>query len=282
MYRIKFFSSFCDSTNCKNVYERLCEVDKMDNYGPNKDIYIVNDDEPYTHAIILNTDMPLLNIPKENVIGLAFEPPDFLGINESFIEYVKKNVNKYFIGVSNGLPNQFIEHYSYMWHITPPKEIYNKTKLCSIMISNKIHTYGHKYRHAIVNIILQSNLPIDIYGTGCCYYNINDNRLKGEFIDNEPYQDYQFHICIENFQTNSYMSEKYTNTLLSGTIPIYLGASNIMFKDLTINLSGNLEYDINLIKNITETPNNYIKHISQNEIRNKINLLKNLDTIFNN
>jgi hypothetical protein len=76
-YRIRFFSSFCDSDNCKNVYERLCEVDLLDNYGPDKEIYITTGDD-YTHAIIMNTTTPhiIQGIPKENVIGIAFEPPD--------------------------------------------------------------------------------------------------------------------------------------------------------------------------------------------------------------
>jgi hypothetical protein len=52
----------------------------------------------------------------------------------SFIEYVKNNVSKYFIGNSEGLPDVFIEKYSYMWHITPPRVITQKNKLCSITL----------------------------------------------------------------------------------------------------------------------------------------------------
>jgi len=39
--KIKIFSSFCDSENCKNVYERLCETHLMPNYGKDNEIYIV-------------------------------------------------------------------------------------------------------------------------------------------------------------------------------------------------------------------------------------------------
>ena len=67
---IKFFSSFCDSNTCKTTYESLCETHKMKNYGVGKDLYITTG-EDYTHAIILNTAMPLLNIPKENVRSLS-------------------------------------------------------------------------------------------------------------------------------------------------------------------------------------------------------------------
>lgn len=281
MYRIRIFSSFCDSENCKSVYERLCEVDTMDNYGPDKDIYIVGEGEPFTHAVLMNTAMPSLTIPKENVVGLAFEPPQFLlnSSSEPFIEYVKNNVSKYFIGSSDGLPSVFIERYSYMWHITPPKNLYQKTDWMSIMVSDKTQAPGHIYRHQLVQAILKTRYPIDIYGRGCKYYN-NDTRLKGEFTNDEPYQRYHFHICIENFQTETYTSEKYTNAILWGSTPIYWGAKNPLFPEITIKLSGNLTNDMALIANIIYQPVKYKRYFSQADIRPKINLLKNLDSIF--
>ena len=54
------------------------------------------------------------------------------------LQVVKRNISKYFIGDNNGLPEPFIEHYSYMWHITPLKYIPIKNKPMSIMISEKI------------------------------------------------------------------------------------------------------------------------------------------------
>ena len=57
-YRIRIFSAFCDSENCKSVYERLCQTDLMPNYGADKDIYITDGDD-YTHAILMNC--PIVN-----------------------------------------------------------------------------------------------------------------------------------------------------------------------------------------------------------------------------
>ena len=288
MYRIRIFSSFCDSTWCKLLYEQLCEVYKMDNYGPNKTIYIVSEDEPFTHAILINTAMPELNIdiPKHNIIGFAFEPPQVLfNINNKqfneYLKYVNKYVNKYYIGNTSGLPSAFIQSYSYMWHITPPTNIPpDKTKLISIIISNQLSAPGDKYIHKMVKNILQTNYPIDIYGRGGCYYNNDDVRIKGEFTENEPYENYVFHICVETFQTNSYTSEKYTTPLLWGTLPIYWGARNPPFPDLTIELIGDISKDMDIITNIVNNPMKFKKHFSQEEIRNKLNMLKNLDTIF--
>jgi len=293
-YRIRIFSSFCDSENCKSVYERLCEVKNMDNYGPDKEIYITDGDD-YTHVIIMNVAMPdiLPGVPKENVIGIAFEPPVFLMSDSrfpQFIEYAKKYISKYYIGSTDVLPEPFIENYSFMWHITPPDlSIMNsikKTNKMSIMVSDKTQAQGHAYRHALVNEILKSDLDIHIYGRGCRLHTSlkNDSRIKGEFTDNEPYETYQFHICIENFQTPCYVSEKYTNCVLWGTTPIYWGATEIdsMFPEITVKLSGDVSRDMSMIRCIIDESETYFEMnaFSQDEIRPKINILKNLDNIF--
>ena len=83
-----------------------------------------------------------------------------------------------------------------MYHSTPLKYI-PENKLMSIMISNKTIAPGHIYRHIIVENILKFNLPIDIYGRGCVYYDkLNDDRIKGEFTGNEIYE--KLHISYSN------------------------------------------------------------------------------------
>ena len=94
MYIIKIFCDFSSSTECKATYEKICNAFNIDYYGENKKVYIT-DSDIYTHAIIINTSMPVMNIPKQNVIGLAFEPFYFLNITPEFIEYSKKNIGKY-------------------------------------------------------------------------------------------------------------------------------------------------------------------------------------------
>lgn len=288
-YRIKFYSDFCDSLHCKNVCEEICQVDLLDNYGPDKEIYITTDDD-YTHVITWNTAMPDgIKVPKKNVIGLAFEP--LINLKNvkfencqfmDFVTHVENNFSKYFIGSNEGLPsNVFIQDYSFMPHIAPPRIEFQKKNIMSIMISQKIYAMGHMYRHMLVDAILQTNLPIDIYGRGCVYHS-EDVRLKGEFSDKEPYESYDFHICIENNQTPAYVSEKYLNAILFGTTPIYWGATMIesFFPNVTISLSGDLEKDMDLLFDIVSDPMKYKKSISQEEMRPKMNLLKNLDKIF--
>jgi hypothetical protein len=169
--------------------------------------------------------MPELKIPKKNVIGLAFEPIQFLGLSIQFIEYAKKHIGKYYIGDKLDLPKPFIEHFGYMWHSRPPKEITYKPNLVSIVVSKKRQAPGHIYRHKLIEQIIELNLPIDIYGCGSTEY--KNNRVKGSFEDIEPYENYLYSICIENYQCNHYFSEKIITPLLHNCKPIYLGCKNI-------------------------------------------------------
>lgn len=269
--RIKFFSSFCSSENCKEVYERL--------YGKYDDIIVTTGDD-YNFAIIINTAMPILKIDKKNVIGLAFEPNNYLGLTPQFIEYAKKYIGKYYIGdkslLSNDLPEPFIEHYAFMWHTTPLKSIPIKNSLMSIMISQKLNAPGHKYRHKLTQEIIKRNLPIDIYGRGCKYH--KSQYLKGEFKEIEPYESYHFHIAIENFQTNAYFSEKITNPLLCSTQPIYLGCNTIdnYFPNMVTHLSGDIMKDIVMIEDILKNPEKYKKEINIMSVKQTINLFNHL------
>ena len=191
MFIIKIFCPFATSENCKKTFEKINYSQEIDFYGKDKKIYITDEDN-YTHAIIINTIMPELKIPKENVIGLPFEPIPFLGLTPQFLEYAKKHISKYYIGDKLDLPEPFIEHFGYMWHSRPQKEITYKCKLMSIIVSNKRSAPGHIYRHNLIEKIIESNLPIDIYGYGSTEY--KNDRVKGQFNDIEPYENYLYSI----------------------------------------------------------------------------------------
>jgi hypothetical protein len=271
MLIIRFFSSIGPSAGCIEAITRVSELVKDPAFNTK---YRFTLGEDYTHAVIINTAMPALTIPKENVIGLAFEPLVFLYLTQQFVEYAQKHIGKYLIGEKKNLPPPFIENFAYMWHITPLTEVPVKTKRMSIMVSHKMLTPGHQYRHTLCKRILNSYLPIDIYGNGCKYYkNSMDMRLKGEFTDNEPYENYRFHIAIENGVTPHYFSEKIMNTLLCQTTPIYLGCQNIdqYFPNSVLTLTGDIEQDMTLLKDICLYPERYEKTIDVNKVKKTIN-----------
>ena len=288
MYKIRIFSDFCSSTECKTVIESNAILNKLD-YGINGTLFITDTDD-YTHVIILNTVMPQIRsgIPKENVIGFAYEPLVYLPLTHQFVTYAQKYINKYYVGDIANLPKPFIEGNCYLTYNNPVlpipiSPILKTTNRVSIMISQKLDQSGHVYRHNLTVEILKKGLPVDIYGRVCEYYNIDDNRLKGVFDKYEPYNGYNFHICIENVQSEHYFSEKIINTLIAGATPIYLGCKNIdsYFPDQVLHLSGEVNEDIQRITNIVREPDRYRKKVDIEKIVDKVSLLHNIIEIYN-
>lgn len=280
MIRVKIFSDFCGSKGAKEVYERLCDAENLDFYGKDKQVWITEDDD-YTHAIIMNKAMPVLKIPKKNVIGLAFEPFEILRITHEFVEYAMQYIGKYFIGDKRGLPEPFIEHFGYMWYSNPKRDIVTKTKLMSIVVSEKHWAPGHAYRHTLIEKIIEANLPIDIYGKGSMKYSHKSNNVKGEFNDAEPYENYMYSICIENFTSNHYFSEKIMSPLLHNCMPIYLGCKQIheYFDDILL-LSGNINDDIQLLVEIFKCAGLFYRKTYTEKNINTVSLLNNIHKIF--
>jgi hypothetical protein len=283
MYLIKIFSDFCSSEQCKQNYETVYHAFFMENYGPNKKVYFTTE-ENYNYAIIINQAMPqLLNIPIKNVIGFAFEPYELLRPTTTFIEYAQKYIYKYYIGNKNNLPEPFIEGFSYMWFTDPHRTIEKKEKknIMSIIVSEKRFAPGHQYRHKLIEKIIECNLPIDIYGRGSLLY--KSNFVKGIFMEEIPYKDYLFSICIENFSNPHYFSEKIMSPLMYNCMPIYLGCKNIFQyfeKENIISLTGNLNADIKQLEEILENPNKFYKSTYTKENQQKINLIENIDHVF--
>lgn len=93
-------------------------------------------------------------------------------------------------------------------------KIKDKTKLCSLVSSNKKMCYLHNFRYQIAQK-LQNSKKIDVFG------------LNNWISIKDTLEDYMFSIVIENYQDDLYFTEKLLNCFATGTIPIYLGANNI-------------------------------------------------------
>jgi hypothetical protein len=292
--RIRFFSDFCSSENCKQEYEEKCRVNQLGNYGPDKPLYITLN-QTYTHAILLNCPIVTnLSVPPDRVLGLAFEPIPYLRLSYDFIRFAENCVGLYYIGhIHPNLTSAFFkEHHGFMWHIPHPQilpsleEKYynteeNKRNKISIIVSQKMKAPGNAYRHKLAAFILLNNLPIDIWGNGTEMHSKrfpNCKNIKGPFKDKEPYESYSLSICIENYRHPHYFSEKITNCLVYNTTPIYLGCIEIdtYFPEQVIHLTGDLKHDAGLLTSISKNPSAYIREIKHHENDNVLNLLKNL------
>jgi hypothetical protein len=293
--RIRFFSDFCSSENCKQEYEEKCRANEMDDYGPDKRLYITLN-QTYTHAILLNCPIvPTISVPPERVLGLAFEPIPYLRLSYDFIHFAEKHVGLYYIGhIHPNLTGAFFkEHHGFMWHVPHPQipptleEKYYKSEATqrnkiSIIVSNKMKAPGNAYRHKLATFILINNLPIDIWGNGTEIHSKrfpNHKNIKGPFKDKEPYESYTLSICIENYRHPHYFSEKITNCLVYNTTPVYLGCIEIdtYFPGQVIHLTGDIKTDAGRLVHISKNPSTYVREINHIENDNRVlNLLKNL------
>jgi len=72
------------------------------------------------------------------------------------------------------------------------------------------------------------------------------------------------------------------NPLLTSTVPIYLGCRNILnyFGESVIVLSGNIDRDMDLLRNVCREPEKYEKEIDIEKVKDCIYLLRNIDELF--
>lgn len=115
------------------------------------------------------------------------------------------------------------------------RQLHNKSKLVSMVSSNKSMCAGHNNRLYWVNKLKNK---VDLYGNGFNWIEKKEDGLK----------DYMFSVAIENSSYDTYFTEKITDCFAVGTIPIFYGnqdIGNIFNKDGIIMLNDN--FDINML-----------------------------------
>ena len=93
-------------------------------------------------------------------------------------------------------------------------EMYPKTKLVSMIASNKTMCAEHLYRQEMIR---KFSNKCDHFGRG---YRAIENKEDG-------LKDYCFSIVMENATYANMFTEKITDCFMTGTIPIYYGITNI-------------------------------------------------------
>lgn len=101
------------------------------------------------------------------------------------------------------------------WGIKP------KTKLCSMLIGNKMSTDGHRIRHDIANMIEREGYPVDFYGSR------GEPVGYGQETKYKVLADYAFSICTETCDEDNLFTEWLLDCFALGTIPIYWGCQNV-------------------------------------------------------
>jgi len=187
---------------------------------------------------------------------VQIEPPTILNL----INQISQNKNNFDLilawhpEVLNNCENSELFPFGSCWIKDSDRIIHEKNKILSIIASGKKQTVGHRLRHDIIN---SNFIDMDIFGHG---YNPIDNKIIA-------LKDYMFSLIIENDDTDNWFTEKIVDCLVTGTIPIYWGCSNI--SDY-FNIEGFIQIkSINDFKNIVpklnkDTYNNMLPFIKEN------------------
>jgi len=154
---------------------------------------------------------------------------------------------------------------------------YSKNKSVSIIVRKD--TYSH-YNHlqnpntnkinyeerTNLGIELSKDNRIDVYGT---YWVSNGENIKGEVWNKHVgLDDYKFSVACENTIQKNYISEKFWDAVLTNTIPIYLGCSNIneLIPDNCYISLNDMTMDemVNKVKSIVDNESNLYEQYSDN------------------
>lgn len=110
------------------------------------------------------------------------------------------------------------------WHINRSydqlvvESVPHKSKSLSWVTTNKKIFPGHKRRMKFFEYISESDsISVDLYGRGI-------NVIADKFDALSPYK---YSLAIENSSSNNYWTEKISDCLLSYTLPIYYGCTNL-------------------------------------------------------
>tara|TARA_B100000965_G_C19588590_1_gene756955 strand:- start:1738 stop:2745 length:1008 start_codon:yes stop_codon:yes gene_type:complete len=170
--------------------------------------------------------------PRSHTIHVAAEPPSIKRYNKHYLNQFgivltvdPKVIHPHTIHTQLGI-NWFIG-----WNPSKGsapdalsfREIENlfdhpKTKLISVIASNKTGSLGHRKRLEFAQALKEHfGDRIDFYGRG---FGPMEDKL-------DALKDYRFHITLENSQQPHYFTEKLSDCIMAGCYPIYWGCTNL-------------------------------------------------------
>jgi hypothetical protein len=222
--KVRVISNWTDSAS---LHGRIIEQSL---YQESDGIVFVDDDS-YHWLVIFNDRKDFsIKVPKERVIGFLQEPPDhgyFFDRNIGdycSVVYTCAEPGPYGIaGNAIGFPCGMF------YYMDGPLEGY----LDEDLINRKQHdismvTSGISHGFYIHRVQLAAELAargsVDVYGKG-----LKVPGTKGELTNKKDgLLPYRYTVCIENGIWDDYISDKIIDAVLCRTIPIYVGARNIL------------------------------------------------------
>lgn len=180
----------------------------------------------------LNGEEETCKVAPENTLFFTWEPDSTYHYSKKFlaqfgkvVSCLKKTNHRNVVMDQPGLawymgkiirPDKsayFTRHYEDIAEAIP-----EKTKLLSVICSNKCYTKGHRERIDFVMKLKEHyGDQLDIFGFG---FNGFDDKW-------DTIAPYKYHICIENCSQPYYWSEKLADTFLGSAFPFYYGCTNV-------------------------------------------------------
>lgn len=115
------------------------------------------------------------------------------------------------------LPNGIFHPAAETWISDPEAVARGKSRLVSLIASQKTFLEGHRHRHDLARWARTAYPNLDLLGRG--YRPLADKQ--------EGLAPYMFSVVIENSRHAGYFTEKLIDALVCGTVPIYWGAPDI-------------------------------------------------------
>ncbi|MBE6341021.1 MAG: hypothetical protein E7069_09860 [Bacteroidales bacterium] len=169
------------------------------------------------------------NVAKENTILAISEPESVLHFSHTYAQQFASVLGcQLYINHRNVKPSPAILSWtmglrdkgagSITYNNLKNQPFPKKTKLISVITSNKIQTRGHVERIRFVQRLKERyGNKIDVFGRG-----INDFDDRWDVL-----APYKYHIAIENCSEPHYWTEKLSECFLAGAFPIYYGCTNV-------------------------------------------------------
>ncbi len=184
--------------------------------------------DPHEHTIYVDNYIKDwgFNDPSREKMGWLLESPQ---MNEGTIKYLLDNLEMvkehykliftcmdslvdlgalFVYTISNAVP----------WIWPDNRKIHEKSKLVSMIASNKGWLRGHQNR---LNWVEKLKDKVDLFGSG------RPNQLKDK---EDGLVDYMFSVAIENDNSDTYFTEKLTDCFAVGTVPVYWGSRKVVEK----------------------------------------------------
>jgi hypothetical protein len=258
--------------------------------------YVENTESTYDWWIICDglSHSEEINIRKGHTIFLTGEPPAIKSYNKKFLDQfdiiitsqpniLGKNVIHTQTALAWTLYSQpfgqmdmtLSKNYDDLKKTSP-----EKTKLISVVTSNKNHTEGHRNRLRFIEM-LQKHFgdKIDVFGPGLGLYGSKQDKIRFKYHENkwEALAPYKYHIAIENSVCPDYWTEKISESFVAESYPFYFGCPNILdyFSDKSFTPINILKPDeaINLIEQKIKE-DTYAKSLSEIKIAKNLVLEK--------